>query len=136
MRKMIRQLRFALVLLPVLLLLTACSDNLLPADVAQRYLELVRDNSYSQAYDLLSADSQLKISRNEFVDRLNRAKTDATIVRTLIQKVNRDPVIVGKRASVTYQLEVTLQSGQKMPLYEAMVLLQQEGGWRVIWPPL
>ena len=129
-------LRFALIFLPLMLILTACSDNLAPADVAQRYLELVRDSSYSQAYDLLSADSQLKISRNEFVDRMGRARLDATVVRTVIQKVNRDPVIVGKRASVTYQLEVTLQSGQKLPLYESMVLLQQDNGWRIIWPPL
>jgi hypothetical protein len=125
-----------LFLLVASLLLNACSDNQLPADIGQRYLELVRDNSFSQAYDLLSADSQLKISRNEFADRLNRARQDAAIVRTTIVKVNRDPVIVGKRASVTYQLEVTLQSGQTLPLFESMVLLQQENGWRVVWPPL
>jgi hypothetical protein len=115
--------------------LAGCSDSLQPPDVAQRYLELVRDNNFSQAYDLLSADSQLKVSRNEFSDRLNRAKLEAAIVRTDLVKVNRDPVIVGKRASVTYQVEVTLQSGQKLTLFEALVLLQQDAGWRVVWPP-
>ena len=115
--------------------LAGCSDNLQPPDVAQRYMELVRDNNFSQAYDLLSADSQLKVSRNEFSDRLNRAKLEAAIVRTDLVKVNRDPVIVGKRASVTYQVEVTLQSGQKLTLFEALVLLQQDAGWRVVWPP-
>ena len=118
------------------LLLSACSDNVLPADIAQKYLELVRDNNFSQAYDLLSSDSQLKISRSAFADRMNRAKLDAAITRTDILKVNRDPVTVDKRASVTYQLEISLQSGQKLSLYEAMVLLQQENGWRVVWPPL
>ena len=123
------------VILLVILGLTGCSDNLQPSDVAQRYLELVRDNNFSQAYDLLSADSQLKVSRNEFSDRLNRAKLESAIVRTDLVKVNRDPVIVGKRASVTYQVEVTLQSGQKLSLFEALVLLQQDAGWRVVWPP-
>ncbi|MEI6043175.1 MAG: NTF2-like N-terminal transpeptidase domain-containing protein [Chloroflexota bacterium] len=129
------RLLWGMMLLLVSWLLVGCSDNLLPADIAQRYLELVRDSSFSQAYDLLSTDSQLKISRNEFVDRLNRAKLEASISRTEILKVNRDPVIVGQRASVTYQIEVTIYSGQKMPLFEALVLLQQEGGWRIVWPP-
>jgi hypothetical protein len=129
------RLFLGLLLLLISVGLVGCSDDLLPADIAQRYLELVRDSSFSQAYDLLSTDSQLKISRNEFTDRLNRAKVEASISRTEILKVNRDPVIVGKRASVTYQIEVTLQSGQKLPLFEALVLLQQDGGWRIVWPP-
>jgi hypothetical protein len=129
------RLFLVLILLLTSLSLVGCSDDLLPADIAQHYLELVRDSSFSQAYDLLSTDSQLKISRNEFTDRLNRAKIEASISRTEILKVNRDPVIVGKRASVTYQIEVTLQSGQKLPLFEALVLLQQDGGWRIVWPP-
>ncbi len=130
------RLRLCLALMLLLSsLLSACGDNLLPADVAQRYLELTRDNAFSQAYELLSSDSQLKISKADFADRLNRAKVDATITRTDIIKVNRDPVIVGKRASVTYQVEVTLQTNQKLSLYEAMVLLQQDSGWRIVWPP-
>ncbi|NWJ45375.1 MAG: DUF4878 domain-containing protein [Chloroflexi bacterium] len=123
-------------LLPLLLLLlTACSDNLTPSEVSQHYLEAVRDGNYGNAYEVLTADSQLKISRSDFGDRLARAKQDTGIVRTEILKVNRDSTIVGKRASVTYQLEITLQSGQKLSLFEAMVLLQQDNGWRVIWPP-
>ncbi|MEI7554435.1 NTF2-like N-terminal transpeptidase domain-containing protein [Candidatus Chlorohelix sp.] len=123
-------------LLPLLLLfLTGCSDNLTPSEVCQRYLETVREGNYSSAYELLTGDSQLKISRSDFGDRLARAKQDSGIIRTEILKVNRDSTIVGKRASVTYQLEITLQSGQKLNLFEAMVLLQQDNGWRVIWPP-
>lgn len=116
------------------LVLTACADSVPPADIARRYLGYVRDNGFSQAYDLLTADSQLKVSRSQFVDRLNRAHQEAGIIKTDLVKV-LDPNIVGKRASVAYQLEVTLQSGQKLSLYESMVLLQQDMGWRVVWPP-
>jgi hypothetical protein len=122
--------------LPISLFLTACSDNLQPADVAQRYLDFIRTGTYTQAYDMLTSDSQLKISRSEYIDRLNRARQDAGITGPTLVKVNRDPVIVGKRASVSYELEITLQSGQKLPLFEALVLLQQDSGWRVVWPPL
>lgn len=101
----------------------------------QRYLEAIRDSSYSQAWDLLSADSQLKISRADFGDRQNRARQDAGISKIDIIKVNREASIVGSRASVTYQLEVGLQNGQKLNLYEAAVLLKQESGWRIVWPP-
>jgi hypothetical protein len=132
MRKL---LGFSVTCLLISLLLVACADNLSPAEAGQRYLEAVRDANYGAAYELLTSDSQLKISKADFGDRLARARQDATIVRTEIIKVNRDATIVGKRASVTYQLEVSLQNGQKLSLFESMVLLQQENGWRVIWPP-
>ena len=115
-------------------LLTACADNLPAPDVARRYLSAVKDAAFSSAYDLLTADSQLKVSRSQYVDRLNRARQDAGILRTEIVRVS-EPTIAGKRASVAYQLEVTLQNGQKLALYESMVLLQQDAGWRVVWPP-
>ncbi len=121
-----------LFLLPFVL--TACADNLQPNEAAQRYLEAVRDNNYSAAYDLLTADSQLKISKSDFNDRMARARTESGILKTEIVKVNRETTIVGKRASVTYQLEITLQTGQKLSLFESMVLLQQDSGWRVVWP--
>lgn len=116
------------------LLLAACADSSPPAEVARRYLEQMRDASYQEAYDLLSADSQLKVSRSQYVDRLTRARQEAGISKTEVVKV-LEPNIAGKRASVAYQLEVTLQNGQKLSLFEAMVLLQQDNGWRVVWPP-
>ena len=121
-------------LLGLPLLLTACGDTAPPAAVAQRYLENIRDSAYTSAYDLLSSDSQLKVSRSQFVDRLTRARTEAGITRTDIVKV-QPPNIVGKRASVAYEVEVTTQDNRKMPLFESLVLLQQDNGWRVVWPP-
>jgi nitrogen fixation/metabolism regulation signal transduction histidine kinase len=121
-------------LLGLPLLLTACGDTAPPADVAQRYLENIRDSAYAAAYDLLSSDSQLKVSRSQFVDRLTRAKTEAGITHTDLVKV-QPPNIVGKRASVAYQVEVTTQDNRKTPLFESLVLLQQDNGWRVVWPP-
>ncbi|HEX2911446.1 MAG TPA: NTF2-like N-terminal transpeptidase domain-containing protein [Chloroflexia bacterium] len=121
-----------LCLLP--LLLTACADNTPPGDVARHYLDDMNSSSFSAAYDLLTADSQLKVSRSQYEDRLKRARQDAGIVKSEVVQV-KEPSIAGKRASVPYQLEVTLQNGQKLSLFESMVLLQQEGGWRVIWPP-
>ncbi len=127
--------RLALALVTALpLVLTACADGLPPTDVARRYLGNMRDAAYSPAYDLLSADSQLKVSRSQYSDRLGRARQEAGIVKTEIVQV-LEPSIVGKRASVPYQLEVTLQNGQKLTLFESMVLLQQDNGWRVLWPP-
>ena len=120
-------------LLPVLLV--ACADNTGTAsDVAHRYLDDMRTANFSDAYDLLSADSQLKISRSQYVDRLNRARQEAGITSNDVVRVE-DPSVAGKRASVAYQLEVGLQNGQKLSLYESMILLQQDSGWRVIWPP-
>ncbi len=136
MFRFVRVGKIFLLLIITGLLLGGCSDNLQPSEVGQRYLEMIRDSTFSQAYDLLSSDSQLKVSRAEFTDRMNRAKQDAQISKTDILKVNRDPIIVNKRASVTYQAELTLQSGQKLSLFEAIVLLQQDSGWRVVWPPL
>jgi hypothetical protein len=127
-----RLLATGLLLLP--LLLVACADNVQPADIARHYLENIRDASYTSAYDLLSNDSQLKVSRSQFVDRLTRARQEAGIIRTEIVKV-QEPNIVGKRASVAYQVEVTLQDNRKLPLFESLVLLQQDAGWRVVWPP-
>lgn len=116
------------------LLLAACADNVAPAGIARTYLENIRDSAYTSAYDLLSADSQIKVSRSQFVDRLTRAKQEAGITRTEIVKV-QEPNIVGKRASVAYQVEVTLQDNTKTSLFESLVLLQQDAGWRVVWPP-
>lgn len=116
------------------LMLAACADNLSASEVARRYLNSVKEASFSTAYDLLTADSQLKVSRTQYVDRLNRARQDAGVNRTEIVRV-QEPTIAGKRASVAYQLELTLQNGQKLSLYESMVLLQQDSGWRVVWPP-
>ncbi len=116
-------------------LLTACADSLTPSDVAQKYLEAVRDANYGNAYDFLTSDSQLKIGKADFIDRLARAKTDSNILKTEVVKIAKDATTVGKRASITYQLEVTLQNGQKLSLFESLVLLQQESGWRIIWPP-
>ncbi len=123
---------FTLFLLP--LFLTACADNVAPSDVARRYLEAVQTANYSVAYDLISADSQLKISRSQFIDRLNRARQEAGLTKTELIRV-QEPNVAGKRASVAYQLEITVQNGQKLSLFEAMVLLQQDAGWRVVWPP-
>lgn len=125
-------LAMGLLLLP--LVLVACADNVQPADIARHYLENIRDSAYTSAYDLLSNDSQLKISRSQFVDRLTRARQEAGIIRTEIVKV-QPPNIVGKQASVAYQVEVTLQDNRKLPLFESLVLLQQDAGWRVVWPP-
>jgi hypothetical protein len=131
-KKRLAALAVGLLLLP--LLLTACGDTAPPADIARRYLENIRDSAYTTAYDLLSSDSQLKVSRSQFVDRLTRAKQEAGITRTDLVKV-QPPNIVGKRASVAYQVEVTTQDNHKLPLFEALVLLQQDNGWRVVWPP-
>jgi hypothetical protein len=122
------------VLLALPLLLTACADNVRPADIARQYLENMRDSAYTSAYDLLSSDSQLKVSRSQFIDRLTRAKQEAGITHTEIVQV-QEPNIVGKRASVAYQVELTLQDNRKLPLFESLVLLQQDAGWRVVWPP-
>ena len=53
---------------------------------------------------------------------------------TVVEGV-QPPNIVGKRASVAYQVEVTTQDSRKLPLFESLVLLQQDNGWRVVWPP-
>ena len=115
--------------------LSACaSENLPPSDIARRYLENNANRTFSIGYDLLTSDSQLKISRSQYVDRLSRAYQDAGIFKTEIVRL-LEPNIAGKRASVAYQLEVTLQNNEKLTLFESMILLQQENGWRVIWPP-
>ncbi len=132
LKKRLAALAVSLLLLP--LLLTACGDSAPPADIARRYLENIRDSAYTSAYDLLSSDSQLKVSRSQYVDRLTRAKQEAGITRTDIVKV-QPPNIVGKRASVAYQVEVTTQDNHKLPVFESLVLLQQDNGWRVVWPP-
>jgi hypothetical protein len=129
-----RFLRLALCGILLSGLLTACADNLGASEIARRYLDNVKDGNFSAAYDLLTADSQLKVSRSQFVDRMTRARQDAAISRTDVLRV-QEPSIAGKRASVAYQLEITQQDGKKLTLYEAMVLLQGENGWRVIWPP-
>ena len=93
------------------------------------------DSNYSVTYDFLTADSQLKISKADFVQRLSKAKADSGILKTEVVKINKETTIVGQRASVTYQVELTLQNGQKISLFESMVLLLQDTGWRVVWPP-
>ncbi len=124
-----------LVLIVLSSTLTACADGYQPTEVARRYLEAVRDANYSVAYDLLTADSQLKISKADFSDRLTKARQDSNIIKIEVTRINREMTVIGKRASVTYQLDVTLQNGQKIPLFESMVMLEQDSGWRVIWPP-
>ena len=121
----------SLVLLPLLM---ACADNLPPTDVGRHYLDAVNAANFSAAYDLLSADSQLKVSRSQFVDRLTRARQEAGISKAELIRV-QEPSVAGHRASLAYQLEVTVQNGQKLSLFESMLLLQQDAGWRVIWPP-
>lgn len=116
-------------------MLTSCSDNLTPFNVANQYLQNEINGNFASNYDLLTADSQLKIGRNEYAVRLNQARQDAGIVSVSITRIVSSPTTVGNRASVPYQLEVTLQSGQKMSIFESLVMLHQENGWRVVWPP-
>ena len=131
----IRKLRLGIFLLIMALVLAGCSDNLLPLNIATKYLQNEAAGSFSDNYDLLTADSQLKIGRTEYATRLNQARQDAGIVSINIVTVENNPTTVGNRASVPYQLEVTLQSGQKIPIFESLVMLHQENGWRIVWPP-
>ena len=124
-----------ILLVPLALILGGCSDNLLPFNVATKYLQNENANSFTDNYDLLTADSQLKIGRTEYATRLNQARQDAGIVSISIVRVENNPTTVGNRATVPYQLEVTLQNGQKLPVFESLVMLHQDNGWRVVWPP-
>lgn len=135
LKKSGKKLQRGLNLVVLALVLAGCSDNFLPLNVATKYLQNEAAGNFSDNYDWLSADSQLKIGRTEYATRLNQARQDAGIVSINIVIVENNPTTVGNRASVPYQLEVTLQSGQKIPIFESMVMLHQENGWRIIWPP-
>ncbi len=135
LKKSSQKLHFAVCLVVLAWMLTGCSDNLLPLNVATKYLQNEAAGSFSDNYDLLTADSQLKIGRTEYATRLNQARQDGGIVSINIKTVENNPTTVGNRASVPYQLEVTLQSGQKISIFESLVMLHQENGWRIVWPP-
>lgn len=133
--KFSRKIALVPMFLLLALILASCSDNLSPYNVASQYLQNEVSGNYASNYDLLTADSQLKIGRNEYALRLNQARQDSGIVNIAITRVEENPTTVGNRASVPYQLEITLQSGQKFTIFESLVMLHQDVGWRVIWPP-
>lgn len=133
--KISKHLILLILCLSLALLLTSCSDNLSPYNVASQYLQNEASGNYASNYDFLTSDSQLKIGRNEYALRLNQARQDSGIVNIAITRVEENPTTVGNRASVPYQLEITLQDGKKFTIFEALVMLHQDTGWRVIWPP-
>ena len=135
MSKFLAKFLYILMGLTLALTLVGCSDNLTPLNVADQYLKNEVSGNFTTNYDLLTTDSQLKIGRNEYAVRLNQAKQDAGIVSITITRILDNPTVVGNRASVPYQLEIALQSGQKMSIFESLVMLRQESGWRVVWPP-
>ena len=122
-------------LILVVLVLAGCSDSLTPFDVASQYLQNEANANFISNYDLLSSDSQLKIGRNEYAARLNQARQDAGIVSISNIVPEKNPTTIGNRASVPYHVDVTLQNGQKTTLFEALVMLHQDNGWRIVWPP-
>ncbi len=122
-------------LLLVTTILAAC-DSGTPDDagtVVSKYLQAVKEGRFSDAYKLLTPDSQAKITAEEYAKRMADSQTSAGITDTRIVSVGQ-PITTNNQASVPYSVEITLKDGSKNTQFESALLLRQGNNWLLVWP--
>jgi ABC-type glycerol-3-phosphate transport system substrate-binding protein len=124
------------IIMAVAVILAAC-DSGTPADpatVVTNYLQATKEGRYSDAYKLLTADSQAQITAEEYARRVDKVRQDAKIrdmTNIKVQAAN----IANNQATVPYSADVTLEDGSTTTLFESLKLLRQGNNWLIIWPP-
>ena len=123
-------------LLAFTIALAACDSSTPndPATVVTNYLQATKEGRYSDAYQLLTADSQAQISAEEYARRVDKARQDAKIKDMSNIKVSAAN-IANNQATVPYSADVTLTDGSTTTLFESLKLLRQGNNWLIIWPP-
>jgi penicillin-binding protein 2 len=136
----------AALLLLATLALTACAqDEATPpsptptpssSSVAEEFLSLWQEGSYSEMYDLLASSAQTEISRQDFVDRYQAIAEEATIsgVSYLFQP-SPDPDASELPFSVTIS---TAFFGDVAQLNTMELVKEGQGSeerWRILWSP-
>ena len=136
----------ATLLLPATLVFTACaqeegappSPTPTPSSssVAEEFLSLWQEGSYSQMYDLLASSAQAEISRQDFVARYQAIAEEATIsgVSYLFQP-SPDPDATELPFSATIS---TAFFGDIAQMNTMELVKEDEGSqerWRILWSP-
>jgi hypothetical protein len=117
--------------------LAACGEPTLDEKgTAEAFLKAMESRDFLAAHELLSADSQATISSEEFKNMLDKAWESAGISGFELISV-QDPVLstTGTRASVPYSAKLITNDGESVVVYNALSIVEQDGHWRVIWPP-
>ena len=102
-----------------------------PTEVAQLWADRWGTGDYAGMYDLLSADAQLAISREDFISRYEDISAEAGLI-DVEMKVTGEPNL---ESSVP--VEVRLDSSLVGSISEenTVPLAKDEDGWKVAWTP-
>ncbi len=124
------------IILTAVTILAACDSSTPddPATVATNYLQATKEGRYSDAYKLLTADSQAQVTAEEYTRRVDKARQDAKIKDMTNIKVGAAN-IANNQATVPYSTDVTLTDGSTTTQFESLKLLRQGNNWVIIWPP-
>ncbi len=139
-----RRIFLGLMLVALLGGLVACSGKSVALDekqTAETFLNHMAAREFSDAYNLLSADSQATIGTAEdFKTMMDTAWANAGITGFQLNTVQEAiPSSSGTRASVPYSATLTSQDGgatPSTPVFNALSLVKENGQWYVIWPPI
>ncbi|MGI8643065.1 MAG: penicillin-binding protein 2 [Thermomicrobiales bacterium] len=102
-----------------------------PSDIAQLWADRWGTGDYDGMYDLLSADAQTAIAREDFISRYEDISAEAGLT-DVTMKISGEPNL---ESSVP--VEVTLESSLVGPITEenSIPLTKDDDGWKVAWSP-
>jgi hypothetical protein len=108
-----------------------------PEEAAQKFLEAMASKDFAAAYKLLSPDSQATVKEEEFGAMIDSSWKEAKITAIQLKQV-KDVIYSasGTRASVPYAISLTTEGDVTTDVYNALSLVQYNGQWGVVWPPV
>jgi penicillin-binding protein 2 len=106
-------------------------DTQAPRKVAEAWVGLWSTGDYKSMYDLLSADTQKKVSQQDFIQRYTDIAKEAGLTK-ISAKLTGEPDLQGQAP-----IHVTMESGLvgKIEQDNTISLVKSGNQWRVAWTP-
>jgi len=105
--------------------------------IANKLVELCRNGEYSKAYDELFAkdavaiepeNSQVPEKRTEGIEAFKQKdKQFMDMIKEIHASTVSEPLVTGNHIAVTYNMDVTMKDGNRMPMDEVAVYKVEDG---------